>query len=59
MSNLAVFDGFAVHAGANHHKLESIVRGFARAMKFACSTYARLKDQILSTKGLLEGTTSS
>jgi imidazoleglycerol-phosphate dehydratase len=61
------FDGFAVHAGANvhvqvmygrsnHHKLESIFKGFARAMKFACSTDARLKDQLPSTKGLLEGT---
>lgn len=60
------FDGFAVHAGANvhvltmygrsnHHKLESIFKGFARAMKFACSTDARLKDQLPSTKGLLEG----
>jgi hypothetical protein len=26
-------------------------------MKFACSTDARLKDQLPSTKGLLEGTT--
>ncbi len=60
------FDGFAVHAGANvhvltmygrsnHHKLESIFKGFARAMKFACSTDARLKNQLPSTKGLLEG----
>jgi imidazoleglycerol-phosphate dehydratase len=63
------FDGFAVHAGANvhvlvmygrsnHHKLESIFKGFARAMKFACSTDSRLKDQLPSTKGLLEGTTA-
>lgn len=58
------FDGFAVHAGANvhvkvlygrsnHHKLESIFKGFARAMKFAVSTDERLKDQLPSTKGLL------
>jgi imidazoleglycerol-phosphate dehydratase len=61
------FDGFAVHAGANvhckvlygrsnHHKLESIFKCFARAMKFATSKDARLKDQLPSTKGLLEGT---
>ncbi|MBM3785413.1 MAG: imidazoleglycerol-phosphate dehydratase HisB [Acidobacteria bacterium] len=61
------FDGFAVHCGANvhvltvygrsnHHKLESIFKGWARAMKYACSTDARLKDQLPSTKGLLEGT---
>lgn len=60
------FDGFAVHCGANvhvqtmygrsnHHKLESIFKGFARAMKFACSTDKRLRDQLPSTKGLLEG----
>jgi imidazoleglycerol-phosphate dehydratase len=56
-----------VHAGANvhckvlygrsnHHKLESIFKCFARAMKFATSKDARLKDQLPSTKGLLEGT---
>src|SRR5258708_36249483 len=61
------FDGFAVHCGANvhvkvlygrsnHHKLESIFKGWARAMKYACSKDARLKDQLPSTKGLLEGT---
>lgn len=60
------FDGFAVHCGANvhvlvlygrsnHHKLESVFKGFARAMKYACSKDARLKDQLPSTKGLLEG----
>jgi imidazoleglycerol-phosphate dehydratase len=62
------FDGFAVHCGANvhvlvmygrsnHHKLESVFKGFARAMKYACSKDARLKDQLPSTKGLLEGAT--
>jgi imidazoleglycerol-phosphate dehydratase len=58
------FDGFVVHAGANlhakvfygrsnHHKIEAIFKCFARAMKYACSTDARLKDQLPSTKGLL------
>lgn len=61
------FDGFATHSGANlhaqvlygrssHHKVEAIFKCFARAMRFACSTDARLKDQLPSTKGLLEGT---
>jgi imidazoleglycerol-phosphate dehydratase len=63
------FDGFATHCGANlharvlygrsgHHKVEAIFKCFARAMRFACSTDARLKDQLPSTKGLLEGTRS-
>lgn len=58
------FGGFAANAGANvhvrvmygrsnHHKLEAVFKGFARAMKFACSRDARLKDQLPSTKGLL------
>jgi imidazoleglycerol-phosphate dehydratase len=58
------FDGFTVHAGANlhakilygrsnHHKIEAIFKCFARAMKYACSKDARLKDQLPSTKGLL------
>jgi len=58
------FDGFVHHAGANfhakilygrsnHHKIEAIFKCFARAMKFACSTDLRLKDQLPSTKGLL------
>lgn len=58
------FDGFVNHAGANlhakilygrsnHHKIEGIFKCFARAMKFACSKDARLKDQLPSTKGLL------
>jgi imidazoleglycerol-phosphate dehydratase len=60
------FDGFVTHCGANlhakvlygrsgHHKVEAIFKCFARAMRFACSTDARLKDQLPSTKGLLEG----
>ena len=56
--------GFVNHAGANlharilygrssHHKVEAIFKCFARAMKYACSKDARLKDQLPSTKGLL------
>ena len=58
------FGGFVNHAGANlhakvlygrsnHHKIEAIFKGFARAMRYACSTDERLKDQLPSTKGLL------
>src|SRR6202171_1421825 len=58
------FGGFVNHAGANlharvlygrssHHKHEAIFKCFARAMKFACSTDKRLRDQFPSTKGLL------
>ncbi len=58
------FSGFTVHAGANlharilygrsnHHKIEAIFKCFARAMKYACSKDAHLKDQLPSTKGLL------
>jgi imidazoleglycerol-phosphate dehydratase len=58
------FDGFANNVGgnvhakvmygrSNHHKIEAIFKCFARAMKYACSTDARLKDQLPSTKGLL------
>ena len=60
------FDGFVVHCGANlhakvlygrsnHHKIEGIFKCFARALRFACSTDARLKNELPSTKGLLEG----
>jgi imidazoleglycerol-phosphate dehydratase len=56
--------GFVTHAGANlhikvlhgrsnHHKIEAVFKCFARAMKFACSKDARLKDELPSTKGLL------
>jgi imidazoleglycerol-phosphate dehydratase len=58
------FGGFVNHAGANlhakvlygrssHHKIEAIFKCFARAMKYACSKDARLKDELPSTKGLL------
>ena len=58
------FCAFANSAGANvhvkvmygrssHHKIEAIFKCFARALRYACSTYVRLKDQLPSTKGLL------
>src|SRR5579884_2731688 len=58
------FGGFVNHAGANlhakvlygrsnHHKIEAVFKCFARAMRYACSTDERLKDQLPSTKGLL------
>jgi imidazoleglycerol-phosphate dehydratase len=58
------FHGFTTHAGANlhaqvlygrsnHHKVEAVFKCWARAMKYACSKDARLKDQLPSTKGLL------
>src|ERR1700756_2836161 len=58
------FGGFVNHAGANlharvlygrssHHKIEAIFKCFARAMKYACSTDRRLRDELPSTKGLL------
>ena len=58
------FEGFArgaranVHARvlygrSNHHKIEAIFKCFARALKYACSTDRRLRDQLPSTKGLL------
>jgi imidazoleglycerol-phosphate dehydratase len=61
------FDGFTVHCGANlharvmygrsnHHKIEGIFKCFGRALRFACSTDTRLKNELPSTKGLLERT---
>lgn len=58
------FEGFVNHCGANlhanvmygrssHHKIEAIFKCFARAMRYACSTDERLRDQLPSTKGLL------
>jgi imidazoleglycerol-phosphate dehydratase len=58
------FQGFAQHAQANvhvkvmygrstHHKVEAVFKCFARALRYACSTDERLKDQLPSTKGLL------
>lgn len=58
------FGGFVNHALANvhvkvmygrsnHHKIESVFKCFARALRYACSTDAQLKKQLPSTKGLL------
>jgi imidazoleglycerol-phosphate dehydratase len=58
------FAGFAQHAKANvhvkvmygrstHHKIEAVFKCFARALRYACSTDERLKDELPSTKGLL------
>ena len=58
------FGGFVNHAGANlhaevrygrsnHHKIEAIFKCFARALRYACSKDARLKEQLPCTKGLL------
>jgi imidazoleglycerol-phosphate dehydratase len=58
------FGGFVNHAGANlhakvlygrsnHHKIEAIFKCFGRALRYACSTDERLKDQLPSTKGLI------
>jgi imidazoleglycerol-phosphate dehydratase len=58
------FGGFAQQARANvhlkvlygrssHHKIEALFKCFARALRYACSTDERLKEQLPSTKGLL------
>jgi len=58
------FGGFVNHAGANlhvkvlegrssHHKVEAIFKGFARALRYACSKDTSLRGQLPSTKGLL------
>ena len=58
------FDGFArgsranvhvktLYGRSNHHKLEAIFKGFARALRVACSRDRRLARMLPSTKGLL------
>lgn len=58
------FGAFANSAGSNlhakvlygrssHHKVEAVFKCFARALRYACSTDVRMKDQLPSTKGLL------
>ena len=42
-----------LYGRSSHHKLEAVFKGFARALKYACSRDARLRDQLPSTKGLL------
>jgi len=58
------FEGFAQGARANvhlkvmygrsnHHKIESLFKAFARALRVACSRDKQLGDMLPSTKGLL------
>lgn len=58
------FEGFARGARANvharvlygrssHHKIESLFKAFARALRVACSRDRRLRKMLPSTKGLL------
>ena len=58
------FQGFTTSAKANvhlkifygrssHHAIEALFKALARALRYACSHDARLKDQLPSTKGLL------
>jgi len=60
------FYGFSVGLGANiallikygrsdHHKIEATFKAFTKALKTACSRDERLKDELPSTKGLIEG----
>jgi len=42
-----------LYGRSSHHKIEAIFKGLARALKYACSTDERLKNQLPSTKGLL------
>ena len=58
------FQGFALGLGAtiavqnpygrsDHHKIESMFKAFAKAMKMACSTDPRAKGSMPSTKGMI------
>ena len=58
------FDGFArgaranvhvkvLYGRSNHHKIEALFKGFARALRVACSRDRRLARMLPSTKGLL------
>jgi imidazoleglycerol-phosphate dehydratase len=58
------FDGFArgaranvhvkvLYGRSNHHKIESLFKAFARAVRVACSRDKRLAKMLPSTKGLL------
>lgn len=42
-----------LYGRSSHHKIEAIFKGFARALKFACSRDSSVLDQLPSTKGLL------
>ncbi len=58
------FEGFArgaranvhlkvMYGRSNHHKIESLFKAFARALRFACTRDRRLAAMLPSTKGLL------
>lgn len=58
------FEGFArgaranvhlkvLYGRSNHHKIESLFKAFARALRFACSQDKQLAKMLPSTKGLL------
>ncbi|MDR3723211.1 MAG: imidazoleglycerol-phosphate dehydratase HisB [Terracidiphilus sp.] len=42
-----------MYGRSNHHKIEAIFKGFARAMRVACSRDKQLGKMLPSTKGLL------
>jgi imidazoleglycerol-phosphate dehydratase len=42
-----------MYGRSNHHKIESIFKAFARALRGACSRDERMKELLPSTKGLL------
>ena len=43
----------ALYGRSNHHKIESLFKAFARALRVACSRDRRLARMLPSTKGLL------
>jgi imidazoleglycerol-phosphate dehydratase len=58
------FEGFArgaranvhlktMYGRSNHHKIESLFKAFARALRGACSRDQQMKEMLPSTKGLL------
>ncbi len=42
-----------MYGRSNHHKIESLFKAFARALRFACARDKRLAAMLPSTKGLL------
>jgi imidazoleglycerol-phosphate dehydratase len=42
-----------LYGRSSHHKIESLFKAFARALRAACSRDRRLKKLLPSTKGLL------
>ena len=42
------------HGENTHHIIESIFKGVARALAQACEIDERYKDEVLSTKGMIE-----